>query len=201
MHKGHINLTETLRITGLFGVLIMAGLLATGCGSTPTTTTVTKKPQIRIWRVGQSQDVLKSQINKFLSKNKSTGVTVTYTEKTLGSYELNALKSLAAQQGPDIWSIPNDWLGDHTPRISPLPDNYFYPVDSKGNKATTGVSPAAQAKVLFPAGIAEQITGQQARTVNGQTTNVDVVYGMPTNVDTLRLYYNPSLFTTAAEQT
>src|SRR5690606_25150448 len=92
------------------------------------------------------------------------------------NYEFAALKSLAGGNGPDIWSIPNDWMGDYRDQVLAIPDKFF----SLEENAPT----AAQSIVaLFPEGIAEQLIG-----VDGKT-----VYGLPTNADSLQLYVNTSL--------
>ena len=184
------RIVEVLRIAGTFSLIAAAGILATACSSkTPTATTGSNQILVRIWRTDQSADVLKNKMTQFMDSNKSQNVSVTYTERNPNTYELDALKSLAAKQGPDIWSVKNDWIGDHVPRFTPLPDNYFFPKDSSGNRATTGPSPANAVKTLYPAGISEQIIG----------TDGASVYGLPSSVDTLKLYVNMNLFNTAAD--
>lgn len=169
------TLRDTLKLTGLFGVLIVVGLSATACGTTPTTTA--KKPLVRIWRVDQPEDVVKDMEVTFLETNST--VSVSYKQKSLAGYELSALKSLTARTGPDVWSIPSDWLGDHFNRLTAFPDSMF---------AKEGVSnppkTADYLKDFYPQGILDAITNP----TDGK------VYGLPTGVDTLRLYYNPDVF-------
>jgi maltose-binding protein MalE len=179
-----------LRTAGTFSLLIVAGVLATGCSKKQPTATTTNQILVRIWRVDQSQDVLKAKMQQFMEKNKSQNVVVSYDQRKSETYELDALKSLAARLGPDIWSVKNDWIGDHTPRFTPLPDNYYYPKDSKGNKATTGTSPAEQVKNIYPAGISEQLIGTDGKSV----------YALPTAVDSLRMYVNMEMLSTAAQE-
>ncbi|CAN5136419.1 hypothetical protein BH11PAT4_BH11PAT4_1870 [soil metagenome] len=175
----------------IYSVLILGlGVLATACSKAPTSPTTSGGVQIRIWRTGQAEDAIKSNIAQFKAKNKSANLTITYDNRDIETYEVDALKSLGARTGPDIWSIPNDWLGDHVPRIQPIPANYFFPLDSKGKRQTTGPSPAEQVKELFPEGISEQLIG----------TDGESVLGLPTNVDSLRLYYNRELFSAAATE-
>lgn len=179
-----ISVFSFLRLTGLVALLIVLGLLATACGNSPSGTSG-DGIQVRIWRYNQPKDVMTREMTSFETKNRSKGVKVTYTEYTplKDQYELDTLKSLSARTGPDIWSLPNDWLGDHIPRIKPLPDNYFFPKDSKGKRAETGPAPADHLKTLFPTGITEQLIGTDGKTV----------YGLPTNVDTLQLYVNTDI--------
>ena len=169
--------TQTRLRTGASALLITVfGLLATGCGTKPTTSTTIP---IRIWRINQDVDPIRDVLTQFMRSN--TNVQITYKKNVLDGYELASLQSLAARTGPDIWSFPNDWMGDHQDSLTPVPANYFFP-----DKAKTGPDPVTAVKSLFPPGIAEQLIGTDNQ-----------VYGIPTNVDTLQLYYNSDLFSTA----
>ncbi|HSI20842.1 MAG TPA: extracellular solute-binding protein [Verrucomicrobiae bacterium] len=175
MHRSQ-SFRDAVRLTGLLGVLVLVGLMATACGSN--NGAATKAPQLRVWRVDQNEDVIADIKTDFLEANK--GADFSYKKKSLAGYELAALKSLSARQGPDIWSIPNDWLGDHKARLGWLGDTFFQEAtkDAEGGP----YKPVDWVKKIYPAGIAESIT------IDGH------VYGLPTGVDTLRLYYNPEIF-------
>jgi ABC-type glycerol-3-phosphate transport system substrate-binding protein len=188
MKKLSPHFSEALRTIGLLSLLIVVGVLATGCSKKQNNSaTPTSKVLVRIWRTGQSEDVLKNKMQQFTEKNKAQNVSVTYSERNLASYELDSLKSLSSRLGPDIWSIPNDWIGDHTPRLNPLPDNFYFPRNSKGERAATGPSPVDQVKSLYPAGIAEQIISTDGKSVEA----------LPVSVDSLRLYVNTDLLSSA----
>lgn len=161
--------------------IILFGFLATGCslGGSKEVTPAPTAILLRIWRVDQDVDSLRTAIQDFQGKHPKA--IVTYKKKKLGGYEFASLKSLAARQGPDVWSIPHDWLGDEEDIIQPLPDNFFFPEGEKKGK-----SPSEAVKELFPAGIVEQISTPQGK-----------VYGMPTNVDSLHLYFNHDLMDAA----
>jgi ABC-type glycerol-3-phosphate transport system substrate-binding protein len=179
------TIRDTFRLTGLFGVLAITGLLATACG-TSTTTTAAKQPQLRVWRVGQTIDAIANIRDDFLDVNKASNIAFNYTNKSYDGYELAALKSLSARTGPDIWSIPNDWLGDHKARLNYLSDTFF---ETQSAKLPGGpLSSANYAKVIYPAGIADAIT------LDGH------IYGLPTSVDTLHLYVNKSLLNAASNE-
>lgn len=178
-----------LRVLATLALLVMVGIAATACSRNNTSNTATSKIPIRIWRTNQPEDTFKSPIRSFTKDYPQ--VEITYSEHELdNSYELDALKSLAARNGPDVWSIPNDWLGDHLTRVRPIPENYFFPRDNKGNRAETGPAPAEQVKELYPAGIAEMLIGTDTKTV----------YGLPMNVDSLKLYVNPTILQAAATE-
>jgi ABC-type glycerol-3-phosphate transport system substrate-binding protein len=162
---------KTLSLTAL----VVFWLLATGCGGTSSGTSKTA-PVIRVWRVNQDIDSLRSSLLGF---QKDQSVSILYSNKSLDNYELTALKSLAAQTGPDLWSIPSEWLGDNYQALTPL-SNLFYSPD--GKKAVNAVD---QVRNIYPSGIADQLV------IN------NTVYGLPTNVDTLQMYVNTSLLSTA----
>lgn len=176
------RIKDATKVSGLLAILVMVGLLATACG-TKTPSTSTRTPQLRVWRVGQDEDVVRDLVRDF-KKDRQTLV-VTYRNKNLEGYELSALKSLAARQGPDVWSIPDDWIGDHIARIQPLPAT-FYATD----KNKDGQNPVERVKADYPAGIVEQIVSADGKSV----------YGLPTGVDSLQLYYNPDLLKAAYDE-
>ncbi len=187
-------LLQRLRLAGQFSLLIGVGLLATGCssGSSTDTTSTTNTIEIRIWRMGQApqdNNLLSRQIKSFKKKYSSAKLNIEFTPVSAATYENDALRSMAARTGPEIWSLPSDWIGDHTPRISTLPDNYFFARDKNGKVAKTGPNPVDQVRELFPAGIVEQIL----------TTDGKRVYGIPTEVEGLMLYYNSDLYSQAVD--
>lgn len=171
--------SEALRIGTLLILIVGVGLLATGCGSKKVTTT--KKVNVRIWRINQDKDPIKDMIKEFQKAYPQT--VITYKKKSAQDYELESLKSLAARQGPDIWSIPDDWLWDHKDRVSPLPDTFFQ------NEKKQGPTPEAAIKELYPAGIVQQLTDTDGK-----------VYGLPSTVDVLRLYVNTDMLATAVTE-
>jgi ABC-type glycerol-3-phosphate transport system substrate-binding protein len=173
------RLVEGLRIAASLGALGLFGLLATGC-SLKSSSTSSGPALVRVWRIDQDVDPIRGSITAFTQKN-GTNVNVTYTRKPLEGYELSSLKSMAARSGPDIWSIPNDWLGDHIARINPLP-NTFFDTDTSTTKGAV-----ARVKELYPQGIVDQILSTDGKSV----------LGAPTSVDTLELYYNPDSFSNA----
>ncbi len=184
--EGRTQVIERLRIVGSLGALALFGFLATGCSlrGSSSVTTSSGPYQVRVWRVDQDVDPLKSSISNFNSDNQGIAQ-VTYVKKSSQGYELSALKSLAARTGPDIWSIPNTWLGDHVARIQPLPDTYFNNLEST---ATLGAVDAV--KKLYPAGIAEQLISTDGKSV----------LGAPGGVDVLKLYYNQDIFDSAINE-
>jgi ABC-type glycerol-3-phosphate transport system substrate-binding protein len=188
MKKLSPRLQRFLKTGYLAGLLGVVGIMATGCGTdTATTSTASEFIQVRIWRVGQApqdNDALSNSISEMKRIYRGKKIDVSFTPRGLATYEEDAIKSLAARKGPEVWSIPSDWLGDHIPRITALPQNYFYQKDAKGVRATTGPDPVSEIRRLYPQGIAEQLISADGKQV----------YGLPTEADTLRLYFNNDLF-------
>jgi ABC-type glycerol-3-phosphate transport system substrate-binding protein len=168
---------EVLKKVGTLLIVAGFGVLATGCSSKTATTAVKAKTPVRIWRTVQGVDPLRDVIKQFVHDNPT--IDVTYSKKRTANYEQNALKSMAARQGPDIWSISDDWIGDEEDTLLPLPAQFFWAKDAK-----TGQTPLQAAKTLFPPGILEQITSTDGKSI----------LGLPSNVDALQLYYNPAVF-------
>jgi ABC-type glycerol-3-phosphate transport system substrate-binding protein len=172
--KAHRPL-EVLRYAGLFTAITALGFLATGCSLRSSSTTPTKISQIRVWRNDQSIDTFTQLISDYQKTVANTKVT--YVRKTTQNYESEAFKSMASQLGPDIWSIPDQWLGDEQSLLIPVPDAYYVNTKTKETR-----KPVDVVKDLYPPGIVNQITGLDGK-----------VYGIPTGVDVLRLYYNSDL--------
>lgn len=188
-------LGQRLRLAGQFALLIGVGLLATGCSSSGSSSVNSNAStvEVRVWRIGQApqdNNLLARQITGFAKRYSSVKLNLTFSPVAAANYENDALRSMAARTGPEIWSLPNDWIGDHTPRISTLPDNFFFERDKSGKVAKTGPTPVEQVRALYPEGIVEQLL----------TTDGKRVYGIPTEVESLRLYYNPRLFNDAADE-
>jgi ABC-type glycerol-3-phosphate transport system substrate-binding protein len=178
------NLKQKLSDGGIIALIAVFGLTATGCslfgGSG---NNETKQPQVRIWRYNQGVDPFQEKIAEFQKANST--VKITYQKRDLDDYEFSALKSLAGRLGPDIWSIPSDWIGDYQDQVIPLPDNFFY---KEGEDS--GTKPVDAVKQLYPEGIYEQLL----------STDKTKVYGVPTNVDTLQLYVNMDLLSESLQE-
>lgn len=173
--SGTWHLSERLRSALFFGLVGIVGLTATGCSSKKKTT-VQEPPQVRVWRLEQDVDTLRGTMKAFQKNHK--GVILDYKKGDPATYEKDALKSMASKLGPDVWSVPSDWLGDVETLIQPLPTTTL-----PGEKKETIVE---RANALFPPGIAEHVISTSGK-----------LYGIPTNVDSLQLYINKRLMTNA----
>lgn len=136
-------------------------------------------PVVRVWRLEQDIDVVAELVGEF---EKSTGTDVVFSKQTYNGYEIAALKSLAARQGPDIWSIPSFWIADQYPRTIDLPETLLNSV--QGN---TPVNLSDAVKLDYPEGIAKLLFDDTGKHV----------VALPSAVDTYRILYNPVIFEAA----
>ena len=159
----------------LFSVFLLA-LMSTGCSKKTTTTTAEKI--ITVWGF-DDPDVFKSIIRDF-EKKYSSGYKIKYVQKSLDSgYELLSLNSLTANQGPDVWTIPNDWVYRHKDKLVA----YKAPekVDKDDELGAVNVD-----KYFVPTAI-------------DSVKFDDKIYGLTPAVDTLRIFYNKTLLEQSME--
>jgi ABC-type glycerol-3-phosphate transport system substrate-binding protein len=162
--------SSLLIILALFLTLFGTGA---GCSSNKQSST---SNTLLVWGFDEP-DTFKPIIRDF--EKKFSGVKVNYVQKTLDNeYELNSLNAIAAGQGPDVWSIPNTWLLRHADKLV----SYAQSKNTKDDLAK--IDPT---KYFVPA------------MVNGVTIN-GKIYGLSPYIDTLRIYYNPTLLAAAKEE-
>jgi hypothetical protein len=80
------------------------GLLATGCslgGGNDSDGTAAEQPVLlRVWRLGQDVDSVRSSLVSF--KSDHPRVVPTYVKNEPEDYEIRSLKSMAGRKGPDL---------------------------------------------------------------------------------------------------
>lgn len=160
---------------GLFVVVVLLIINAVRNRDTSSAT----PPVVRVWRLEQDVDVVADLVAEFEESNDTD---IVFTKQTYNGYEIAALKSLAARQGPDIWSIPSFWIADQYPRTIDLPENLLASV--QGNNP---VSLKEAIKLDYPAGIARLLLDDKG----------EKVVALPSVVDTYRIIYNPAIFEAA----
>jgi len=74
---------------------------------------------ITMWRTFDSNEVFDPIIRDFELNNPN--INIDYKELPLDEYELVTSEALAAGEGPDIWSIRNDWVPRHQNKLVPMP--------------------------------------------------------------------------------
>lgn len=123
--------------------------------------------ELVVWGVIDSAEVYQEI---FSNLEQRAGISATYLQKDILTYERELINALAAGRGPDVMMIHNSWLGKHFDKLLPAPPEI--------------VSPAAVHN-LYPDVVTEDFVS------GGQ------VWALPLSIDTLALFYNRDLFNQA----
>src|SRR6056297_1680444 len=116
MYKKLFNIKLFLIVLiGIF--LITSGL---GCKSTMTEKDLDSVNLI-YWRIDDGRGDFSDIINGFQKLHPH--ISITYRKIKKENYSQEILEAWAEDRGPDIFSIPNTWLGEHRKRIHTLPLN------------------------------------------------------------------------------
>lgn len=154
----------------IIGILLSIAFLSAGCGGggTKTATRVT----LSIWGVFDDTQSFQPLIDAY--RKIRTNVDVVYTKKDINTYQNELLNALAAGNGPDIFSIHNDWLPQFLDKTTPAPDKQWLYTNYKND---------------FVDVVVKDFTKDQK------------IYGAALSVDSLGLYYNKDLLGTAGIST
>lgn len=133
----------------------------------------TGKKILTLWQPIDSEDVYKDIIDNFEGENPDVKVKVVI--KNLKEYERDSTNVLSAQNGPDVWVIPNSWVPRHSDKVVPVPDNFFGTDKEK-------VSNIDYLKDKF------------VPIVSNELVVSDKLQALPMFIDTLALYINKAVF-------
>jgi ABC-type glycerol-3-phosphate transport system substrate-binding protein len=156
-------------IGGVFLVLLLLlGLILALRGRGDGGGGTTEPATLTVWRLFDKEEVFEDMFADFISDHPN--VTIVYERKNPADYEAVFTNAIAGDRGPDILSLPNDWMVKHKDKLVPAPDN---------------VITASEVKDLY------------VNVVSQDAVFDDQVFGLPLYVDSLALYYNLELFTQA----
>lgn len=190
-----------------FPIFLLA-LLLSACGLNPPAEKL-ELPEVTLnyWQVWQDSFDIKPVIEAY--QKKYPQVTINFRKLKLEEYETEMLKALAEDRGPDIFSIPADWLGMYQKNvIEPMPETaqidqivmrqprageleskldkivkithqLLTPRDIKSNYIK-----AARQAVLRDLTVKNEV---------GENETREAILGLPLSVDVLSLYYNKEL--------
>lgn len=165
--------------------LITAGL---GCrGGSGKLAERAKSVNLVYWRTQDGQDALGAIIQGFQALYPH--VSITYRLIREEEYEQELLEAWAEDRGPDIFSIPNTWLGKYQSKILPLELGSEV---SMVKQVTTGT---IKKETKLVEEIKKAPTLRYLRETFVEAVSKDVVidnmiYGLPLSFDVLSLYYN-----------
>lgn len=120
------------------------------------------------WKVFNDTPQTRVLIEQFKSANQ--GVNIKFVQKDIETYEEELLEALAAGEGPDIFSIHNDWLPRHQTKMMPAPESVFDLRDFRQNFVEV---------------------------LETDLISAGKVYAVPLSIDVLALFYNKELLASA----
>ncbi|MBI2645288.1 extracellular solute-binding protein [Candidatus Uhrbacteria bacterium] len=146
---------------------------------------------LEYWRVYDPSDSLAEISAAYNNIHKN--VAINFRTFRYEEYEQQLLDALAEDRGPDMFSLPNSWIGRYETKILPMPR-----VMKVGYvKRTKEDEPPAQS-----AGTQEGYTAKQIQTlfleavthdVTRRDVKGDVILGLPYSMDVLALFFNRDL--------
>jgi multiple sugar transport system substrate-binding protein len=185
---------------------VAACLLLTGFGCKGVSQEVAQRTQpitLKIWRVFDDEDSIDDIINDY--RKAHPNVFVDYRKLTYDEYEKALLSGLAEDNGPDIFSLHNDWLPAWKPRLLPLPPVLSVPYrEVQGSIKKEYVTVIRQEPTVSLKQLANDYVDVVSDDVVLATENSDPrmpfvpkIYGLPLSVDTMVLYFNRDILNNA----
>ncbi len=140
------------------------------------------------WRTEDERGDFSSIINGF--QDLYPNISITYKQIKKEEYSQKLLEAWAEDKGPDIFSIPNTWLGKYKGKIVHLPLNSQF---SLPKKIKVGDIKKTKKIVKEPVKV-PSLRNLQKRYVGTVFENIledqEKLYGLPLSLDTIVMYYN-----------
>ncbi len=151
---------------GILLLLILAVVLLFSSGGKPQTNS--GEIELTWWKTFEESSNVQDLIADYQALHKN--VRINFVKKDIATYEQDLIDAIASGQGPDIFSLHNDWLPKQSDKIAPMPDNLM----SIRTYQETFVNVAASDFIKD-----------------------NKIYAIPLSVDVLALYYNKDLLGSA----
>ena len=158
---------------------------------------LTKKIELSYWGVWDETNFLAPVISDFQALH--SNVTIKYKRFRYAEYEQQLLEAWAEDRGPDIYSLPAQWLKKYQSRITPQGESVQLAFQEvKKTLGKTEISNVVRSVPIFkPADIKDKFVDA----VYDDVVINNKVYGLPLSVDTLALFYNRDLLDQAGVAT
>lgn len=187
-------------ISLLFVMIITTGF---GCKSQSVAVQKAMEPiTLTYWRVWDDSDSFAEIIKSYNALHPN--IRIEYRKFRYEEYEKELLNAMAEDRGPDIYSIPANWLGKYKSKIQPMPDtiSMAYPVLTGTLKKETTIQMKTNRSLTL-----KELQANFVETVYEDVVMPDFdektkktkenIYGLPLFVDTLAMFYNKDLFNNA----
>ena len=172
-----------------FGALVMliaAGLIVSGCGSSAIST---KPLHVTMWGVTESSRDIEPLISAVIAKHPT--VRVTYQQHDSATYATELVEALAAGRGPDIFAFPAGETRRWQEFLQSAPKQFILPVNEVQN--TLLQKKNVVVGKIYPTLTPKQLDSMFVKTVAADSLLDSNLYGLPLAVDTLTLTYNQAL--------
>jgi ABC-type glycerol-3-phosphate transport system substrate-binding protein len=130
-----------------------------------------KPASLEMWGLYDEPEIFNEFIQDYIKQDKCV-IKIVYKKKSIENYEQELINAFAANQGPDIWMMNNNWLAKHKDKIKELPQDILKFSFADFQNTFVDV------------------------TINDLTDNGEI-YALPLYVDTLALFYNRDYFNSA----
>ncbi|OQX71677.1 hypothetical protein B6D52_00660 [Candidatus Parcubacteria bacterium 4484_255] len=173
--------------------LIVVSLVSSGFGCK----CVSKEMKERIkpinlvyWRAQDSKDAFSEIIHRF--QKLYPHISITYNLIRAEEYEQALLEAWAEDRGPDIFSIPKNWLGKYQTKILPLKLSQEIIMSRQIMAGTIKKEPKIVREKKKALNLRE-LKEIFVETVPNDVLVDNKIYGLPLSLDVLALYYNRDL--------
>lgn len=140
------------------------------------------------WGVWETNDDVGELINDF--KTRHPNLTINYRKFRYEEYEAELIDALAEDRGPDLFSLPTNWLYKYQNKILPQPAAItltYQEMKGKLKKEPVNVTKTKNTLTI------NQLQNQFVDVVYQDVIINNKIYGLPLFLDTLVLYYNRDL--------
>ncbi len=178
----------------LIGVFLITSGLGCKCTASEKIAEKIKPINLVYWRTQDSQDAFAAIIDGW--QTLYPHISITYKTIREEEYEQALLEAWAEDRGPDIFSIPNTWLGKYQTKILPVNLSQEIVLARQVMAGTIKKEP----KVVEERKKAPNLRELREIFVEAVSDGVildEKIYGLPLGLDLLVLYYNKELLNNA----
>src|SRR5687767_9549893 len=176
---------------------LLTTLLLSGAGCSLAPQVQIKPVTLEYWRTQDDPGTMADQIEAY--RKLHPNIEIVYRKMREEDYEKLLLEAFAENRGPDLFSIPNAWLGAWHSKVLPVPKEITIPTQTVNadkkivtvNKKTPGIS------ILdFRNRFVEGVTKDLIRPVfeaEGKPP-VEKIMGLPLSAETPAMFFNKDIF-------
>ena len=194
MIRGNHKLISIIGLLCLGVVIMTTGALCDSAEGMP------KAIKLEYWRAVDSSDDFAEIIAAF--KAQYPYVSINVTNFQYEEYEDALTNAWLQGEGPDIYSVPNDWVGKYKEYATPMPA--YVNTVTVNITERLGKKEIYQNKQKLKTLSLQELQNQYVDVVyddvvfpDKEEKTEDVIYGLPLSVDTLALYYNKDILNQA----